>query len=121
MGKDLAVWGLRFEKDGIEFLQYLDDIDKTALGIFGLEDVKRLKFKFPNGYGISVIRGYGTYGNEAGLFEVAVLKYDKKGTPRLTYETPVAKDVVGYLSGGNVLEYMVRIYRLPPHTPELPK
>lgn len=124
--KDIAPFGLRLERDGINFMQYLDDVDVEDFGremevLLGFADIKRVRFKFPNGYGISVIHGAGTYGASAGLFEIGVLRYEKNGDFHLTYDTPVADDVVGYLSGNEVGDYMVKIFRLPPHTPALPE
>lgn len=50
-------------------------------------------FKFPNGYGASVIRSAMSYGGSSGLFELAVL--DEDG--HLTYDTPVTSDVIGHI------------------------
>lgn len=38
-----------------------------------LTTLTRVRFLFPNGLGLSVVRGLGTYGAEEGLLEVAVL------------------------------------------------
>ena len=56
-------------------------------------------YKFPNGYGASVIRHKGSYGFAKGLWELAVL--DSSGT--LCYDTPVSNDVIGYLSDEEVI------------------
>jgi len=55
-------------------------------------------YKFPNGYGASVIRHEGSYGYSQGLWELAVLDGDD-----LCYSTPVASDVLGYLTEEDVL------------------
>lgn len=33
-------------------------------------------FRFPNGFGASVVQSIGSYGHEDGLWELAVLKWD---------------------------------------------
>jgi len=69
----------------------------------------RKRWYFPNGYGISVIRGFGTYGAEEGLFEIAVLHGND-----ICYDTPIADDVVGHLTPDQVLEYARKIYNIVP-------
>ena len=63
--------------------------------------------EFNNGYGASVVRGPGTYGYEEGLYELAVLK-----DGRLTYDTPITNDVIGYLTEEEVDEYLEKIKEL---------
>ena len=49
---------------------------------------------FPNGYGVSIVRGPYTYGGKEGLWELAVLI----GTDEeweLCYDTPITSDVIG--------------------------
>ena len=55
-------------------------------------------YKFPNGYGASVIRHEGSYGYSQGLWELAVLDGED-----LCYSTSVASDVLGYLTEKDVL------------------
>ena len=56
-------------------------------------------YKFPNGYGASVIRHKGSYGFKSGLWELAVL--DSSGD--LCYSTPITNDVIGYLTDEEVI------------------
>ena len=56
-------------------------------------------YKFPNGYGASVIRHQGSYGFKNGLWELAVL--DSSGD--LCYSTPITNDVIGHLSDEEVI------------------
>lgn len=65
-------------------------------------------FRFPNGYGASVIHGKYTYGGDEGLFELAVLGKDG----RLDYSTTITDDVVGYLNVQQVDELCERIAQL---------
>jgi hypothetical protein len=71
----------------------------------------RERYAFPNGYGASVIRNQYSYGNEDGLFELAVL--DSSG--HLTYDTPITDDVIGYLTAEQVQEQLAKIAALPPN------
>lgn len=70
------------------------------------------KMNFENGYGVSVIRTYASYGGTQGLYELGIL--DSEG--RLTYSSPITDDVLGYLTPDQVTKYMEEIQKLPPHT-----
>lgn len=59
------------------------------------------EFYFKNGYGASVIRGPFSYGGWDGLFELAVLKKNKKGWD-ITYKTTLTDDVLGWLTADDV-------------------
>ena len=69
----------------------------------------RASLSFDNGYGISVISGYGAYGDGNHPYEIAVL--DKEGN--LTYSTKVTNDVIGYCTEKDVSRYMKMIQELP--------
>ncbi len=47
-------------------------------------------YKFPNGYGISVIRSFYSYSDED-TYEVAIIHNDD-----ITYSTPLTNDVLSY-------------------------
>ena len=66
--------------------------------------------QFDNGYGVSVARHSISYGHDAGLYELAVL--DALG--RLTYDTPITSDVLGWQTPEQVTELMHRVAALPP-------
>lgn len=51
-------------------------------------------YKFPNGYGASIIKFKYIYFG----IEIAVLKFDKKGNWDIDYSTPITNDVIGGLS-----------------------
>jgi hypothetical protein len=59
-------------------------------------------WKFPNGYGASVVHGFGTYG-----VELAVLDADGN----LTYSTPITDDVVGHIESVEELRDLLRRIR----------
>jgi hypothetical protein len=71
---------------------------------------EQVSFLFANGYGASVIRHEYSYGGQEGKWEVAVL--DSEG--RLTYDTPVASDVVGHLTPDEVASMLDRITAMGP-------
>jgi hypothetical protein len=66
------------------------------------------KIMFENGYGASVIRTEHSYGGSRGLYELAILDNDGK----LTYDTPITEDVLGYLSPKEVTNYLIQIQDL---------
>jgi hypothetical protein len=68
------------------------------------------EFKFRNGWGASVVRHEGSYGHEAGLWELAVL--DRAGN--INYSTPVTNDVIDWLDVEGVRATLLQIAELPP-------
>lgn len=79
------------------------DHEVNPLGCF----MDRASLQFPNGYGISVIRGTYSYGGDEGLYECAVLKDDK-----LYYDSPITDDVIGYCDEDEVTKIMKQIQEL---------
>lgn len=71
-------------------------------------DNLQYKFKFPNGYGASVIIGEYTYGGALGKWELAVL--DESGS--LCYDTPITSDVIGHLTWRQVEKLLKAIREL---------
>lgn len=59
---------------------------------------------FDNDYGVSVIRSYGSYGNERGLWEVAILY---KG--EICYNTSLTDDVLGHQTEQDVTDVMIKV------------
>lgn len=82
----------------------------TSLNTTSLHDGFKTRITFSNGYGASVVSHEYSYGGEVGLLEVAVL--DNNG--EITYTTPIASDVIGYLTGEETAEILNRISELPP-------
>ena len=66
------------------------------------------RITFDNGYGASVVKHEFSYGGKDGLYELAVL--DKDG--KLTYDTPITNDVIGYLREQDVTDVMEKIQQL---------
>jgi len=69
-------------------------------------------YRFPNGFGASVIQGPYTYGGPAGLWEVGVVTFDSDGGWELTYDTAVTDDVVGHLDDDELADLLTRISNL---------
>ena len=76
------------------------------------------RYYFSNGLGASVACHSGTYGGEAGAFEVAVLKYplgcDPEITSEIIYDQPINKhlgcvDVIGWLDFFEVADILQKI------------
>ena len=65
-------------------------------------------YKFPNGYGASVIQGPYTYGGPDGKWELAVLDKNED----LCYTTPITEDVVGHLNDPEVDNLLRQIKQL---------
>ena len=72
---------------------------------------------FENGFGISVINIIGTNGEHYSYtknkdeYEIAVLEGSKNNS-RITYETPITGDVIGYLKIKDVYKIMKKIEKL---------
>jgi len=56
-------------------------------------------YKFPNGYGASVIKHDGSYGGTKGYWELAVLS----PAGEIDYTTPITDDVIGWLNDEEVI------------------
>lgn len=63
---------------------------------------------FENGYGASVVCTPHTYGGDKGLYELAV--FGKDG--HITYDTPITKNVIGYLEPNEVTNILEQIQLL---------
>ena len=69
---------------------------------------------FENNYGISVLMGPYTLGGLLGKYEISILKMPPgKEFSVVTYDTPLANDVIGHLSKDEVDEYIAKIQELP--------
>ena len=58
-------------------------------------------YKFPNGFGASVVFHIGSYGYEQGLCEIAVICWLGEEW-EITYSTSVTDDVIGYLDSEQI-------------------
>lgn len=70
-------------------------------------------FRFENGYGASVVKHDGSYGNYKDLWELAVVKFiGESDRFYLVYTTDITCDVVGYLTDKDVQDLLRRIKEL---------
>lgn len=77
---------------------------------------RQIVFRFPNGYGASLINGWGTY-SSAGTGELGVAKWHGPGDDDwdLNYDTPVTSDVISGVDLPELIRLLTRIAKLPPH------
>lgn len=84
-----------------KFMDYIAIIEKKENYLnpddFGI----RYALHFPNGYGASIVKFYGSYGYEQDKWELALLMKCGKGW-NLYYTELVGGDVVGFLSDEEV-------------------
>ena len=89
-------------------MKTFDDLTfNPHLHLHGLGGVQA-RMDFSNGYGVSVVRAFGTYGYEQGLYELAVFAGDD-----ICYDTPVTNDVEGHLTPDAVTDLMQKVQELP--------
>ena len=71
-------------------------------------------FKFENGYGASVIKGWCTFGYREDKWELGVIFFDPENPDdySLAYNTPLTDDVIGYLTDEEVRELLGKIKEL---------
>lgn len=78
--------------------------------------------RFPNWYGASVITGWTAYGDPANPFELAVIRFveheENENYYDLCYDTPITDDVLGYLTGSEVILLLYEIAALEGHVTE---
>ena len=67
--------------------------------------------KFPNNYGLSVVMFPGSYGYEFGKYECAVVKFTDDDF-KIVYNTPIASDVIGFLTSEEVENLLSRVEQL---------
>ena len=63
---------------------------------------------FDNGYGASIITGWGAYSSHQGEYELAVLKDGS-----LCYDSGLTDDVIGHITIDEVNDYLDKIKALP--------
>ena len=66
---------------------------------------------FDNGYGVSVIKSSNSYGGSEGLYELAVLQGLEEDW-EICYDTPIADDVMGYLTIEDVETVLTQVENL---------
>lgn len=91
----------------MDFAKYLE----MERRIHGGKTIQKV-YRFPNGYGASVIQGPYSYGGVAGQWEIAMVKYysPEKLHFDLAYDDGEFEDVVGYLYDNEVDKYLQYIF-----------
>ena len=84
-----------------------DDLEFGPRKVGGIQ----AKVFFSNGYGASVIKGYGSYGGSEGLYELAVLKIHEDGWD-LCYDSGITEDVIGHLTEEEITDILEQIEAL---------
>lgn len=102
--------------DSKEFEQYVvNTYEDTVCNNIGIHYI----FRFPNGYGASVVKAYGSFGYSKDMWELAVILYEEenKNTPDeyvIVYPYPIVKNesVLGPLNDAQVREILQKIKAL---------
>ena len=68
---------------------------------------RMVRYRFPNGYGASVIENAGSYG-----VELAVLEFSESEYGCITMLTEITDDVIGFIEDEELDEILERISRL---------
>ena len=64
-------------------------------------------YRFPNGYGASVVKHDFSYGHQWNMWEMGLLKFNNEGEKRLMTHSPYFEDtVIGYLDDAEVLKLL---------------
>lgn len=66
---------------------------------------------FENNYGASIVKNRFSYGNNEGLFEIAVLKGNMEFWD-ICYDTPITDDVLGYQTSEDINNVLEKISKL---------
>ena len=64
---------------------------------------------YNNGFGISIVKFFASYGGTDDLWELAVIEDDDKGGYNLTENTPITDEVIGYLTEQEVIDYSEKV------------
>ena len=101
----------RFKKL-VKDIPHVSEMERRTPNLFGTIPLFNYTVMFENGWGFDIFYGYGSYGYEKGLLELAVIKAaeDNKNNSvgedwYLHYKNPVAEgDVVGHLTADETIE-----------------
>lgn len=101
---------LNIAHENEEFLTECKSRDINFGPFGGLKPGAQYRFAFPNGYGASVIKLYGSYGYDDDLWEVALTAAD---TGDLLYSHDFATDVVPACTDEDVNDLLKKIQQYP--------
>lgn len=87
------------------------EINEDIIEFKELNGGYQIVYRFPNGYGASIVNHSFSYGTELGVIKFkSSIDMNDFG---LTYETPITDDVLSYLSPEDIEETLNRIRALP--------
>lgn len=91
----------------LEYATYCTNITRHKLPGLGGKPGLVLNFGFPNGYGASLARNIGTYGNDKGLWELALLVI-VKGRWEICYTRPdiMPGGIEGWLNPDSIAKWL---------------
>lgn len=72
---------------------------------------KQAKVFYDNGYGASIVQHSFSYGNEHGLYELAVIQGNQVDWS-ICYDTHITDNVLGHLTEDDVSETLLKISQL---------
>lgn len=87
-------------------------LKKMTNGPRWIGDGPYVQYLFENGYGASVVKRQCTHEYDRDLWEIAVIRWFREGEWRITCDTKIAYDVLGYLSTEDVLNTLNDIKNL---------
>ena len=93
-----------------EFKKFIFERKEKPNLLNPLEGGVQYVFHFPNGYGASVIKFFGSYGYDDDLWELGLLKETIEGKWELEYAELMGFDVSGYLTDEKVNKYLKCIF-----------
>ena len=104
-------------KELVKDIPHASEREKKTPNLFQMDPMYNYTVLFENGWGFDIFYGYGSYGHEKGLLELAVIEAAEDNTNNsvsedwdLDYKNPVAGgDVVGYLTADEVIELVKEI------------
>ena len=93
-----------------EFKKFIFERKEKPNLLNPLEGGVQYVFHFPNGYGASVIKFFGSYGYDDDLWELGLLKETIEGKWEFEYAELMGFDVSGYLTDEKVNKYLKCIF-----------
>ena len=93
------------------------DLVFTPIGENGRAVVSQALVRFANDMGLSVLNGPGTLTSADRPYEVAVIAFSPDGTYSIVYPEFTHNDVLCFLTGDQVSDYMVKVSEGTPIVP----
>jgi hypothetical protein len=91
----------------------LDEFQSYSLGERAFRGGVQIRLRFPNDYGASIVCHGTSLGGEEGLWELGVTRWQGDAS-ELCYDTPVTKNVIGWLTPEEVVALVRQVQGLEP-------